>query len=60
MIFLIVRAPEVSKHAWLAKPLLEILCDFSSYQVGDSLQVSTVITVERLVVFDFNAHIALK
>ena len=27
--------------------------------VGDSHQVRTVITVERLLVFDFNAHIAL-
>ena len=41
----------------LVKPLLDI---FFSPLVGDSHQVSTIITVKRLRVCDFNVHIALQ
>ena len=33
---------------------------FFSHLVGDSHQVRTVISVERLIAFHFNAHIALQ
>ena len=40
-------------HLKMIKPLLEILCEYFFRQVGDSNQVRTVITVRRLMVFEF-------
>ena len=52
----------MTNKASLVKPLLEILWEssFLSPLVGDSHQVRTMITVERLRVFYFKAHITLQ